>query len=53
MLYMDDFRAGERTFSLLTQLVGRAGRAGKRGRAVIQTFNPDNEILRKAALRIM
>ena len=51
MLYMDDFRAGERTFSLLTQLVGRAGRAGKRGRAVIQTFNPDNEILRKAALQ--
>ena len=51
MLYMDDFRAGERTFSLITQLIGRAGRAGKRGRAVIQTFNPENEILRKAALQ--
>ena len=50
LLYMDDFRAGERTFSLITQLIGRAGRAsGGRGLAIIQTSNPDNEILRKAA----
>ena len=48
-LYVDDFRAGERTFSLLTQVVGRAGRGEKRGRAVIQTFTPDNDVIRCAA----
>ncbi len=48
-LYMDDFRAGERTFALITQLVGRAGRAGGNGKAVLQTYNPDNEILRLAS----
>jgi len=48
-LYMDDFRAGERTFALVTQLVGRAGRAGGKGKAVLQTYNPDNEILHLAA----
>ncbi|MEG2118086.1 MAG: primosomal protein N', partial [Clostridia bacterium] len=47
-LYMNDFRAGERTFSLFTQLVGRSGRSKKRGNAIIQTFSPDNEILRLA-----
>ncbi|PKM62882.1 MAG: primosomal protein N' [Firmicutes bacterium HGW-Firmicutes-21] len=49
LLYMNDFRAGERTFSLITQLVGRAGRAKKQGRAVLQTYNPDNQILKLAA----
>ncbi len=44
-LYIDDYRAGERAFDLLTQVIGRAGRASKRGRAVIQTRNPDNETL--------
>lgn len=48
-LYVDDYRAGERTFSLLTQVVGRAGRGGKTGRAVIQTFTPENEVVLNAA----
>ncbi len=47
-LYLDDYRAGERTFSLITQVIGRAGRADKSGLAVIQTMNPDNDILRLA-----
>ena len=47
-LYLDDYRAAERTFSLLTQVIGRAGRADKAGRAVIQTNNPDNEVIRLA-----
>ena len=48
-LYVDDFRAGERTFSLLTQVVGRAGRGEKKGRAIIQTFTPENDVIRCAA----
>jgi primosomal protein N' (replication factor Y) len=44
-LYMNDFRAGERTFSLFTQLAGRSGRADRKGVALFQTANPDNEIL--------
>ena len=47
-LYLDDYRAGERTFSLLTQVIGRAGRAKKEGHAIIQTNNPDHEIIRLA-----
>ena len=41
-LYLDDYRAAERTFSLITQVIGRAGRASLPGRAVIQTYTPDN-----------
>ena len=48
-LYVDSFRSAERTFSLLTQVVGRAGRGEKAGRAVIQTYNPDNEVILAAA----
>ena len=47
-LYSDDYRSTERTFSLLTQVVGRAGRGNKEGRAVIQTYTPDNETIRFA-----
>ena len=48
-LYTGDIHASERTFSLLTQVVGRAGRGGKEGQAVIQTFTPDNEVIQCAA----
>ncbi|MDD6276689.1 MAG: primosomal protein N' [Clostridia bacterium] len=45
----DDFRSQERTFDLLTQVVGRAGRGEYKGTAIIQTMNPENEIIRIAA----
>ena len=48
LLYSSDFRAYEKTFSLLTQVVGRAGRAEKQGRAVIQTFSPTHLVLEHA-----
>ena len=48
-LYAGDYRAGERTFSLITQVVGRSGRGSKPGRALIQTFTPDNETICQAA----
>ncbi len=48
VLYMNDFRAGERTFSLITQLIGRAGRGKKSGEAVVQTYNPDHQVLKLA-----
>lgn len=47
-LYNDDFRSSERTFSLLTQVIGRSGRGNFAGKAVIQTFTPDNEIIKFA-----
>ena len=50
-LYVSDFRASERTFSLLTQVIGRAGRAKDGGIAVIQTYSPKNEIIRLACLQ--
>ena len=48
-LYDSDFRSGEKIFSLITQVVGRAGRMGNKGRAIIQTFAPDHEIIRMSA----
>ena len=48
-LYVDHYRAAERTFNLLTQVVGRAGRGAKTGRAVIQTYTPENDVIQAAA----
>ena len=48
-LYNDDFRSLERTFSLLTQVVGRSGRGKFPGKAIIQTLTPENDIIRLAA----
>jgi primosomal protein N' (replication factor Y) len=45
MLYSDDFRSYEKTFSLLTQVVGRSGRGEAKGVAVIQTFTPENAVI--------
>ena len=47
-LYLDDYRASERTFAMLTQVIGRAGRGELHGKAVIQTNNPDSEIIQLA-----
>ncbi len=48
-LYSDDFRSFERTFSLITQVVGRSGRADLPGRAFIQTTDPQNAVIQLAA----
>jgi len=48
-LYMSDYRANEKTFSLITQVVGRSGRGEKPGRAVIQTFTPENQVITLAS----
>ena len=50
-LFVSDFRASEKTFSLLTQVIGRAGRSKEGGVAVIQTYCPKNEIIRLACLQ--
>lgn len=49
ILYTGNIHAGERTFSLLTQVAGRAGRGIKAGQAVIQTFTPENDVIQCAA----
>ena len=48
-LYTGGYRAGETTFNMLTQVVGRAGRGETEGRAVIQTLVPEHQIIRLAA----
>lgn len=48
-LYNDDYKSAERTFDLLTQVVGRSGRGEKTGRAVIQTLAPENAVIELAA----
>lgn len=48
-LYAGDYRAAERSFSMITQVIGRSGRFEKPGRAVIQTLTPDNQVVRLAA----
>ena len=47
LLNFPDFRAHERSFQMLTQVAGRAGRTEKRGRVIIQTYNPYHQILQQ------
>ena len=48
-LYAGDFRSYERTFSLITQVVGRGGRGSRKGRAILQTFMPEHYVMELAA----
>jgi primosomal protein N' (replication factor Y) len=48
-LHLPDFRAGERTFQLVTQVAGRTGRGERGGEVLVQTFSPDNPAIRAAA----
>ncbi len=48
-LFNDDYKSAERAFDLLTQVVGRSGRGNEKGKAVIQTAFPENEIIKLAA----
>ena len=48
-LNIPDYRSSERTFQLITQVAGRAGRAGGESRVLIQTYEPESDIIREAA----
>ncbi len=48
-LFLPDFRSGERTFQLLTQVAGRAGRSERGGRVVIQSYRPEHHAIQAAA----
>ena len=48
-LNIPDYRSAERTFQLITQAAGRAGRGSEKGRVIIQTYTPDNYAVRTAA----
>lgn len=48
-LYISDYKARERTFQIITQVSGRAGRASKKGQVIIQTYSPDSEIIKYSA----
>lgn len=47
-LHFSDYRSGERTFQLITQVAGRSGRAEEKGKVVLQTYSPENDVLRFA-----
>ncbi len=49
-VYLPDFRSAERTFQLLAQVAGRAGRGPKGGRVIVQTFRPEHHAIRHAAV---
>lgn len=48
-LYISDYKAKEKTFQLVTQVAGRAGRSSKKGEVIIQTYSPDSEIIKYSA----
>ena len=48
-LYISDYKARERTFQLITQVSGRAGRASKKGQVIIQTYSPESDVIKYSA----